>query len=53
MFTRRTPFDGRALAVIRAPGLLRYVAGPEIGGGSMTNESDSDDKSVELRDALR
>ena len=34
------------------PGLLKYLAGPEIGGGSMTNESDPDEKAAELRAAL-
>ena len=37
---------------LRAPGLMKYLAGPEIGGGSMTNESDPDEKAAELRGAL-
>jgi UDPglucose--hexose-1-phosphate uridylyltransferase len=37
---------------LRAPGLLKYLAGPEIGGGSVTNESDPDQKAAELRAAL-
>jgi UDPglucose--hexose-1-phosphate uridylyltransferase len=37
---------------LRAPGLLKYLAGPEVGGGSVTNESDPDEKAAELRAAL-
>jgi len=37
---------------LRAPGLLKYLAGPEVGGGSITNESDPDEKAAELRAAL-
>jgi UDPglucose--hexose-1-phosphate uridylyltransferase len=37
---------------LRAPGLLKYLAGPEVGGGSITNESDPDQKAAELRAAL-
>lgn len=46
------PFHVEFHPPLRAPGLLKYLAGPEIGGGSMTNESDPDDKSRELRDAV-
>jgi UDPglucose--hexose-1-phosphate uridylyltransferase len=46
------PFHIEFHPPLRAPGLLKYLAGPEIGGGSMTNESDPDDKAAELRDAL-
>ena len=46
------PFHIELHPPLRAPGLLKYLAGPEIGGGSMTNESDPDDKAAELRDAL-
>ena len=28
---------------------MKYLAGPEIGGGSMTNESDPDEKAAELK----
>ena len=47
------PFHLELHPPLRAPGLLKYLAGPEIGGGSMTNESDPDEKARELRDALR
>jgi UDPglucose--hexose-1-phosphate uridylyltransferase len=43
------PFHVELHPPLRAPGLLKYLAGPEIGGGSMTNESDPDDKAAELR----
>jgi UDPglucose--hexose-1-phosphate uridylyltransferase len=46
------PFHVELHPPLRAPGLLKYLAGPEIGGGSMTNESDPDDKAAELRDAF-
>jgi UDPglucose--hexose-1-phosphate uridylyltransferase len=47
------PFHVELHPPLRAPGLLKYLAGPEVGGGSMTNESDPDEKAAELRDALR
>jgi UDPglucose--hexose-1-phosphate uridylyltransferase len=46
------PFHVELHPPLRAPGLLKYLAGPEIGGGSMTNESDPDEKAAELRDAF-
>jgi len=46
------PFHVELHPPLRAPGLLKYLAGPEIGGGSMTNESDPDVKAMELRSAL-
>ena len=46
------PFHVELHPPLRAPGLLKYLAGPEVGGGSMTNESDPDEKATELRDAL-
>ena len=46
------PFHVELHPPLRAPGLLKYLAGPEIGGGSMTNESDPDEKAEELRGAL-
>jgi len=46
------PFHVEIHPPLRAPGLLKYLAGPEIGGGSMTNESDPDEKAAELRAAL-
>lgn len=45
------PFHVELHPPLRAPGLLKYLAGPEVGGGSMTNESDPDEKARELRDA--
>jgi UDPglucose--hexose-1-phosphate uridylyltransferase len=46
------PFHVELHPPLRAPGLLKYLAGPEVGGGSMTNESDPDEKAAELRAAL-
>jgi len=46
------PFHVEFHPPLRAPGLLKYLAGPEVGGGTMTNESDPDEKAAELRDAL-
>jgi UDPglucose--hexose-1-phosphate uridylyltransferase len=46
------PFHLELHPPLRAPGLLKYLAGPEVGGGSMTNESDPDEKAAELRAAL-
>ena len=46
------PFHLELPPPLRAPGLMKYLAGPEIGGGSMTNESDPDQKAAELRGAL-
>jgi UDPglucose--hexose-1-phosphate uridylyltransferase len=46
------PFHIELHPPLRAPGLLKYLAGPEVGGGSMTNESDPDEKAEELRAAL-
>jgi UDPglucose--hexose-1-phosphate uridylyltransferase len=36
---------------LRAPDTLKYLAGPEIGGGTMTNESDPDARAAELKAA--
>ncbi len=46
------PFHVELHPPLRAPGLRKYLAGPEVGGGSMTNESDPDEKAKELRDAF-
>ncbi len=46
------PFHLELHPPLRAPGLLKYLAGPEVGGGSMTNESNPDDKAAELRATL-
>jgi UDPglucose--hexose-1-phosphate uridylyltransferase len=46
------PFHLEFHPPLRAPGLLKYLAGPEVGGGSMTNESNPDEKAAELRDVL-
>jgi UDPglucose--hexose-1-phosphate uridylyltransferase len=46
------PFHLELHPPLRAPGLRKYLAGPEVGGGSMTNESDPDEKAEELRAAL-
>ena len=34
---------------LRRPGLLKYLAGPEIGGGSFLNDTAPEDKAAELR----
>ncbi len=46
------PFHLELHPPLRAPGLRKYLAGPEVGGGSMTNESDPDEKARELRAAV-
>jgi UDPglucose--hexose-1-phosphate uridylyltransferase len=46
------PFHLELHPPLRAPALLKYLAGPEVGGGSITNESDPDAKAAELRAAL-
>ena len=46
------PFHLELHPPLRAPGLLKYLAGPEVGGGSITNETDPDRKAAELRAAL-
>ena len=45
------PFHLEFHPPLRTPDTLKYLAGPEIGGGSMTNESDPDEKAAELRAA--
>ncbi|HEY2805778.1 MAG TPA: galactose-1-phosphate uridylyltransferase [Gemmatimonadales bacterium] len=34
---------------LRKPGLLKYLAGPEIGGGNFLNDTSPEDKAAELR----
>ena len=46
------PFHVEFHPPLRAPGLRKFLAGPEVGGGSMTNEADPDEKAKELRGAL-
>jgi UDPglucose--hexose-1-phosphate uridylyltransferase len=43
------PFHIEFHPPLRKPDTLKYLAGPEIGGGSMTNESNPDEKARELR----
>jgi len=45
------PFHIEFHPPLRKPDTMKYLAGPEIGGGSMTNESDPDKKAAELRAA--
>jgi UDPglucose--hexose-1-phosphate uridylyltransferase len=45
------PFHVEFHPPLRKPDTLKYLAGPEVGGGSMTNESDPDEKAAELRAA--
>jgi UDPglucose--hexose-1-phosphate uridylyltransferase len=61
MAIHQAPTDGAAYSAfpfhlefhppLRKPDTMKYLAGPEIGGGSMTNESDPDEKAAELRSA--
>ena len=46
------PFHLELHPPLRSPGIRKYLAGPEVGGGSMTNESDPDQKAEELRAAF-
>ena len=46
------PFHLELHPPLRGPGLRKYLAGPEVGGGSMTNESNPDGKAAELRATL-
>jgi UDPglucose--hexose-1-phosphate uridylyltransferase len=46
------PFHIEFHPPLRRPDTLKYLAGPEIGGGAMTNESDPDEKAAELRGAV-
>jgi UDPglucose--hexose-1-phosphate uridylyltransferase len=46
------PFHLEFHPPLRRPDTLKYLAGPEIGGGAMTNESDPDEKADELRAAV-
>jgi UDPglucose--hexose-1-phosphate uridylyltransferase len=45
------PFHLEFHPPLRKPDTMKYLAGPEIGGGSMTNESCPDEKAAELRAA--
>jgi UDPglucose--hexose-1-phosphate uridylyltransferase len=43
------PFHIEYHPPLRKPDTMKYLAGPEIGGGTMTNESNPDEKAAELR----
>jgi UDPglucose--hexose-1-phosphate uridylyltransferase len=43
------PFHVEFHPPLRKPDTMKFLAGPEIGGGSMTNESNPDEKAAELR----
>jgi UDPglucose--hexose-1-phosphate uridylyltransferase len=45
------PFHVEFHPPLRTPDTLKYLAGPEIGGGSMTNETNPDEKAAELQSA--
>ena len=45
------PFHVEFHPPLRKPDTMKYLAGPEVGGGSMTNESNPDEKAAELRAA--
>ncbi len=47
------PFHVEYHPPLRKPDTMKYLAGPEIGGGSMTNESNPDEKAAELMAAAR
>jgi UDPglucose--hexose-1-phosphate uridylyltransferase len=59
MAFHQAPTDGRAHPAfhfhieihtpLRKPGLLKYLAGPEIGGGNFLNDTAPEDKAAELR----
>ena len=59
MVLHQAPTDGRAysgfhfhiqiLPPLRKPGLLKYLAGPEIGGGNFLNDTAPEGKAAELR----
>ena len=46
---RTFPFHVEFHPPLRRPDTMKFLAGPEIGGGSMTNESNPDEKAAELR----
>jgi UDPglucose--hexose-1-phosphate uridylyltransferase len=46
------PFHLELHPPLRSPAVRKYLAGPEVGGGSMTNESDPDQRAEELRAAF-
>jgi UDPglucose--hexose-1-phosphate uridylyltransferase len=48
---RSFPFHVEFHPPLRKPDTLKYLAGPEVGGGSMTNESNPNEKAAELRAA--
>ncbi len=62
MVLHQAPTDGRAHPgfhfhiqihpPLRKPGLLKYLAGPEIGGGNFLNDTAPEEKAAELRAAL-
>lgn len=59
MVLHQAPTDGRdypgfhfhvqILTPLRRPGLLKYLAGPEIGGGNFLNDTAAEEKAAELR----
>ena len=59
MVLHQAPTDGRDYpgfhfhiqihTPLRKPGLLKYLAGPEIGGGNFLNDTAPEDKAAELR----
>ncbi|MDX2227442.1 MAG: galactose-1-phosphate uridylyltransferase [Verrucomicrobiae bacterium] len=59
MVIRQAPTDGADYGFfpfhleyhppLRLPDTMKYLAGPEVGGGSMTNESNPDEKAAELK----
>jgi UDPglucose--hexose-1-phosphate uridylyltransferase len=59
MVLHQRPTDGRAypgfhfyiqiMTPLRRPGLLKYLAGPEIGGGNFLNDTAAEEKAAELR----
>jgi len=59
MALHQAPVDGKAHpgfhfhieihTPLRKPGLLKYLAGPEIGGGNFLNDTAPEDKAAELR----
>ena len=46
---RTFPFHVEFHPPLRKPDMMKFLAGPEIGGGTMTNESNPDEKAADLR----
>ena len=45
----KTLFSVEILPPLRQPNLLKYLAGPEIGGGNFLSDTSAEEKAEELR----